>query len=150
MLSSNPNAIQLLQQNQDKIDWFWLCSNPNAVHILEQNQDKINWYWVCYNEKACHLIDQKLQNDSNIKPYINWNTLSSNPNAIDLLKKNIYKINRFSFSTNPSIFVLDCMAMKEQCKALAKDLAEYVFHPQRIIRFCKKYNIQFDELLEIY
>ena len=35
--------IELLQKNQDKINWFWLSENPNAIHLLEQNQDKINW-----------------------------------------------------------------------------------------------------------
>ncbi len=28
----------------DKLDWDWLSGNPNAIHLLEQNIDKINWY----------------------------------------------------------------------------------------------------------
>ncbi len=44
-LSSNPNAIHLLEQNPHKIDWFWLSENPNAIHLLEQNLDEINWGW---------------------------------------------------------------------------------------------------------
>ena len=43
ILSSNPNAIHLLEQNQDKINWLWLSGNSNAIHLLEQNQDKIDW-----------------------------------------------------------------------------------------------------------
>jgi hypothetical protein len=42
-LSLNPNAIHLLEQNQDKIWWEMFSLNPNAIHLLEQNQDKINW-----------------------------------------------------------------------------------------------------------
>jgi hypothetical protein len=69
-LSSNPNAIHILENNFDKIDWDKLSGNPNAIHILEKNLDKIN-----------------------------WDKLSENPNAIDILrifrckKQNIYKIN---------------------------------------------------------
>jgi hypothetical protein len=29
-----------LEQNIDKIKWFWLMNNPCAIHLLEQNQDK--------------------------------------------------------------------------------------------------------------
>jgi hypothetical protein len=30
----NPNAIHLLEQNVDKINWWGLCENPNAIHLL--------------------------------------------------------------------------------------------------------------------
>ena len=43
MLCNNPNAIYLLEQNLDKIDWDILSLNPNAINILEQNLDKIHW-----------------------------------------------------------------------------------------------------------
>ena len=49
MLSSNPNAIELLEANQDKIDWNELSKNPNAVHLLEANSDKIDWYILSRN-----------------------------------------------------------------------------------------------------
>jgi hypothetical protein len=39
-LSSNPNAIHLLEQNPDKIDWNLLLGNPNAICLLEQNPVK--------------------------------------------------------------------------------------------------------------
>ena len=31
----NPNAIFLLEANQDKIDWLYLARNPDAIHLLE-------------------------------------------------------------------------------------------------------------------
>jgi hypothetical protein len=49
MLSTNPAAIHLLEQNQDKISWQWLCANPNAIEILKANQDKIDWGIFSYN-----------------------------------------------------------------------------------------------------
>jgi hypothetical protein len=37
ILSGNPNAIHLLEQNLGKVDWDELSANPNAIHLLEQN-----------------------------------------------------------------------------------------------------------------
>ena len=48
-LSSNPNAIDLLMKNQDKINWAWLSSNPNAIDLLMKNQDKIDWNFLSSN-----------------------------------------------------------------------------------------------------
>lgn len=42
-LSSNKNAIKLLEENIDKIDWRQLSANENAIHLLEKNIDKIHW-----------------------------------------------------------------------------------------------------------
>ena len=49
MLSYNPSAIHLLEQNPDKIVWTNLSCNPNAIHLLEQNPDKINWSMLSKN-----------------------------------------------------------------------------------------------------
>ena len=57
-LSFNPNAIELLEKNQDNINWNFLSQNPNAIELLKKNPNKIIWYY-----------------------------LSSNPNAIEFLKK---------------------------------------------------------------
>lgn len=45
-----------------------------------------------------------------------------NPNAIDLLEKNIDKINWYFLSKNPSIFELDTNEMKIQIKDFYEDL----------------------------
>lgn len=55
-LSKNPNAIELLQQNQDKIDWCILSENPNSIHLLERNLDKINWSLLSLNVNAVQLL----------------------------------------------------------------------------------------------
>ena len=38
-------------KNLDKIDWGWvmLSKNPNAIHLLEQNIDQIDWNEVWQN-----------------------------------------------------------------------------------------------------
>lgn len=39
---SFPNAIRLLEQNPDKINWSRLSGNPNAMHLLEANPGKLS------------------------------------------------------------------------------------------------------------
>ena len=54
-LSSNPNAIHILEKNLAspeglvKVNWIWLSSNPNAIHILEKNLDKVDWFGLSEN-----------------------------------------------------------------------------------------------------
>ena len=85
LLSSNPNAIEILRENPDKINWHQLSRNPNAIELLKENPEKIN-----------------------------WNELSSNPNAIEILKENHNKINWDELSNNASIFILDNNDQKKQ------------------------------------
>ena len=49
MLSTNPNAIDLLKNNKDKINWKLLSTNPNAIDLLKNNKDKINWKLLAEN-----------------------------------------------------------------------------------------------------
>ena len=81
-LSYNKNAIGLLYDNIDKIDWFHLSSNKNAIKILEQHQDKIDWEELAQNPSAIHLIENNIDE-------IDWDLLSANKNAIKLFKKKL-------------------------------------------------------------
>ena len=42
-LSSNHNAIYILEENLNKVDWELLSGNVNAVHILVKHLDKVRW-----------------------------------------------------------------------------------------------------------
>ena len=118
-LSSNPNAIDLLEANQHKINWSNLSKNPSAIHLLEANKHKIDWSNLSKNPNAIDLL--KINKDkidwSNLsknpnaiqllkanKDKIDWSKLSKNPNAIDLLKANKDKIDWSNIYRNPSIF----------------------------------------------
>ena len=35
--------------DKDRICWRWLSLNPNAIHLLEQNLDKIDWFYLSLN-----------------------------------------------------------------------------------------------------
>ena len=41
-LSENPNAMYLLEENPDNIDWTSLSKNSSSIHILEKNKDNID------------------------------------------------------------------------------------------------------------
>ena len=96
-LSKNANAIDLLNVNKDKIDWSNLSKNPNAIDLLKANEDKIDWSNLSKNPNAIDLL--KANEDK-----IDWSNLSKNPNAIELLEKNKDKIDWCSIYRNPSIF----------------------------------------------
>jgi hypothetical protein len=89
--------MKLLEENIDKIDWFYLSENPEAIHLLEKYPDKIHWESLSSNPNAIHLLEQNLDK-------IDWETLYSNPNAVNLLEKNLHKIdgNWGDISENPN------------------------------------------------
>jgi len=68
----NPAAIEILEQNQDKIDWSCLSENPAAIHLLEKNLDKISWRWIAENPLAIRILEQN-------QDKIDWEHLSANP-----------------------------------------------------------------------
>jgi len=80
-----------------KLNFPRLCSNPNAIDIIEKNLDKINWWWLSENPNAIHILEKNLDK-------IVWTKLSQNPNAIHILEKNIDKIDWYFLSKNLNIF----------------------------------------------
>jgi hypothetical protein len=96
-LSTNesPDAIQILKENPDLINWIFLSGNPSAIDILEENLDKINWDELCKNRNAIRLIEQNVD-------LINFKNLSSNPNAIHILLQNLDKIDFEKLAENPN------------------------------------------------
>ena len=115
---------------------------------MEKNPTKINWMSLSTNHNAIHLLERELHK-------IDWLLLSMNPNAISLLKANQDKINPdiifwTAIYANPSIFKLDTDAMRNQCQPFAEELTARVFHPLRMQRLCYNYNVDFEELVELY
>ena len=81
-LSSNSNAIYLLEKNMDMIDWGILSSNSNAIHLLEKNMDKTDWWELSRNPNAIHLLEQNIDK-------ISWYWLSENPNIFEIDTKQL-------------------------------------------------------------
>jgi hypothetical protein len=113
-LSSNPNAIDLLQKYSHKINWSWLSgnTNPRAIEMLKTHSDLIDWRVLSANPAAIDMLKSKIEKESKmnerqlekLKDKIDWDMLSQNPNpeAIKILKANPDNINLDFLSANPA------------------------------------------------
>ena len=115
-LSMNHGAIELLKANRSKIDWYYLSKNPNpeAIDMLKANPKNIDWEHLSENpsSKVIELIKEKIKLENNLNhdqlddlpdsEKINWEVLSANPNAIDILKAKPEKIDWKELSANPN------------------------------------------------
>ena len=90
--------------------------------------DKINWEWLSKNPNAIQLLEKNFDK-------IDWETLSLNLNAIDLLERNFDKIYWNNLSSNPSIFEYDYKSMTERCNSYKEELIANRFHPKNLHKF---------------
>ena len=124
--NESADAIKLLEENPDKIDWDILSSNPYAISLLEKNNSQINYWYLSANRAAIHLIEERLE-------WANWICLSKNPNAIHILKRNQEKIEWCTFSENVAIFEPDYKEMSlRRSNILREDLMKKALHPIKI------------------
>jgi hypothetical protein len=77
---------------------------------------------------------------------INWKHLSSNPNAIHLLEKNVEKINWYTLTENPSIFEYDYEAMRQRLNVFKEELVAKQFHPKNMAKFVSWGFEEFEDL----
>jgi len=129
-LSSNPNAIKILEKNPDIIDYSRLSANPNAIKILnkilDKHPDNINYDNLFLNPNGSKLLRSEYKPTEQLKikkicrsndieaikklKNPDWDELYSNPVAIDLIHK---KVNKETLSIpqkifeNPNIFITD-------------------------------------------
>lgn len=77
----NPKALELLEKNPDKIDWTYLSANPIAIKLLEKNPEKIDWRWLCKNPKAGKLFGKMMYDETiiHVIDKLDWRWLSANP-----------------------------------------------------------------------
>ena len=124
-LSRNPNAINLLKQNLDKIDIIELLDNPNIldiIHLIDTTllEKELNRFSksssthtisninaiellknhpnkICWYDLSINIYAIKILKNK-YPDRIDWDLLSMNrnPEAIQLLKKNPYCISRVS------------------------------------------------------
>jgi len=61
-LSTNPSpgAIELLEKNIVKIDWYCLTKNPSAINLLKKNPDKICWEHLSKHPGAISYLNRTL------------------------------------------------------------------------------------------
>ena len=108
----------------DKINWSNLSTNINAIHLLETNLDKVDWKQLSGNENAVHILEKNLDK-------VDWECLSKNPMAIHLLEQNQDKIDWQALCRNPNIF-FDYDYYKKRMDIHREELMMRVFHPRRL------------------
>lgn len=99
-LNLNYNAIDFFIDNPDKICLNVICQNenPKILELLENinlpNNNEI-WFSISKNPSLINIIERNLDK-------IDWYSLSENSNAIKLLEKNIDKIDWYQIALNPN------------------------------------------------
>ena len=114
LVSANPNAIDFfsLPHNRRLIAWHILSENPNAIDFLSlpENKERIFYHYLSCNKssnpKLIELLKDYIIANPSIrsKRQLNWEELSKNPYAIEILTspENYDYINWKSLSCNPS------------------------------------------------
>ena len=151
-LSSNQNAIKILENNPDIIDYSRLSANPNAIKLLNKKPDYIDNANLFLNPNGSKLLHsgynpteqlkiKKICRSNDIEAIKklknpDWDELYSNPIVINLIHK---KINKETLSIpqkifeNPNIFITD--------KELKSKLKKWCNYP--------KINPYTDEIIEV-
>jgi len=115
-----PHFIDIITKRLDILNSQYLSKNSDAIHILIQNPDLIDWYMLSTNpsSKALEIIEENIINDMNKKKGIEtkkqlpiqcdriysdcpafWRLLATNtnPKAVELIKK-YYRLNQEYFN----------------------------------------------------
>jgi hypothetical protein len=120
------DVVKFLEANQDLVNLKKLSGNKGASDLLlkyKETLHMLNIIELSRNPGAIKLIEELYKKDP-YSPYINWNFLSENPKAIDLLNKNKNKINWSSLSKNPKAIELLRDKIEEEKKLLPTQLAK--------------------------
>ena len=147
-VSYNPNAIDFLSipENRIFIDWEALSANPNAIDFLSENKKYINYAELSYNKssnpKRIKLLQEHIKNTPPRSRQIQmeeWDELSANPAAIDILisPENFKYINWRSLSSNPSPKAIEFLLLEKNRNFVKWD--EFSSNPgDNAIKFLKE------------
>lgn len=84
-LSSNPNAMALVEANKSLICWSTLSMNPSAVPFLTKHMEEVDLEQFSRNEQAIPFLEAHPH-------FIHWKALSTNPAAVHLFHQYADKI----------------------------------------------------------
>lgn len=148
--------IELLTNNQDKIDWCYLSLNHNAVELLRNNKNKIDNTLIFNNSNYYEIFPERREYDENYRIYIEnirlyfGYYLRNNENEVyfksdqcddmELIEKNQHKIDWDLLAINPAIFSYDYDEIKNNFKELGEEIIEKALHPKRMLRLMAEYG----------
>lgn len=150
MLSSDPNFIEWLEEDMNRIDWEMLSANPHpkAIEWLKKNPDKIYWSYLSGNPNPTAVEWLFVANPTKIC----WSILCTNTNvkALELLSDNLQYVNLIMLKTNSSpkakliaeqyktTVFNQCEKLKEECleKTLKKKTEDMGFVDWVQLNYC--------------
>ena len=127
-VSANLNSIDFLslQHNRRLIAWHILSENPNAIDFLSlpENKEHIFYHYLSCNKSSNPKLIELLQDYIKANPSIrskrqlNWEELSKNPYAIEILTspENYDYINWKSLSSNTSPAAIEFLISDKNIK----------------------------------
>ena len=157
-ISQNPNAMPIIEKNIDNINWRALMRNTNkkAIELLQKNLDKIQFYGsseLCKNPSAISIIEQIIEQRLDRLTDVDWMILSSNPEAIPILEKNLDKVRWFSVCRNPNaiplIVKLDYELMRINNQPFFQELVAFVCHPNWLQKCATRLGLDFEDYQEL-
>lgn len=101
-LSQNPHpaAMEMIEENLDKADWWHLSSNPSAEYIIRRNLDKVDWYQASENKAIIDLLINRINNNEDI----DWQSFITLPGAYEIIKKDFMNTKNINgFYSNPAM-----------------------------------------------
>jgi len=108
-----------------------------SVNLLLNNINKIDWYYLSFNTND-KIIDYMINNLNKIIHLINFRNLSANhnPKVLKILETNQDKIDWIMISNNPIIFTLDYKKIKNNKQKLHDELfKKYKIYQHHILLF---------------
>jgi hypothetical protein len=149
-LSMNWNAIDIIKEYPDLINWENLSYECRDIEFMKKNRDKLQLHMLHSNEYAYELLTPE-----NI--VMDW--IFDNPKAYDLIKKHVkeYELTEQDMEylcTNKNaldiLFPLKYSEMRDKMKDFKEELCSYVFNPVRMNKIAKSYNLSLEELQDYY
>ena len=132
--NESARAIDIVKKTMTNNINYWvpLSSNSNAIDLLEQNKEHIDFGGLLRNSspRAIKLIEELIEKNSALKSDYDMNILSENPHAINFLEKNPDLIDWVRISKNPAIFEINKKYLKERINIFLEELCIKVFHPR--------------------
>jgi hypothetical protein len=111
-----------------------ISTNINAMPLLFKYPHLIDWIVISSNINAIDLIKLHITQH---KDDLDWSALSSNPNAISILEQNIDMINWTTIWANPNIFnethIYNYALIRQTKRSINEAIISYIFHPRNII-----------------
>jgi hypothetical protein len=117
---NTPLAKSLWEYDLLLVDWDNVSSGK-ALDVCRRHQDKLSWSKVCQNPSLIDLVRENIDCEARI----NWSNMSCNYAAIDILAKNLGRVDAEKLSENYAAYkILENHAQQILSTNLNKDYIE--------------------------